>query len=197
MTDPFAPRTTSDILRLIREHPLAWVVAADFQAAPLPLLAETDAEGGIAALFGHMSRANPLHESLRRDPRALILFSGPDAYISPRFVSDPSWGPTWNYAVVSVETEVELVPEETGDAVARLARHLEGEQPDAWTVEALGPRYQDLIARIIAFRAHVRRVSPRFKLGQDETLRVFGEIVQKLGDAPVAGWMRGQRGSLE
>jgi transcriptional regulator len=188
----FAPRSHGDIVRIVSDHPLAWVISRNFQATPLPLIAETDASGSIASLLGHFARRNPQVAALQDDPDALILFQGPQGYISPRLVSNPTWAPTWNYAVARFEVTVEFVPDETGEAVRRLAAHLERGQRNSWRVEALRNRYGQLLQHIIAFRAHVHAVRATFKLGQDEERATFNEIVTGLADAPLAQLMSQQ-----
>ena len=192
--DPrFTPRTPADVLALIEAHPLAWVVSRDFKATPLPLLAETDAQGKIVSLFGHFARRNPQVPALQNDPEALILFQGPEGYISPRLVSNPTWGPTWNYAVVRFEVTISFVPEETDAAVRRLAAHLERGQAKPWQVEAMRHRYGELMKHIIAFRASVRAMHATFKLGQDENEATFGEIVTGLQGSELAALMAAGR----
>ncbi len=192
VTGTFDPRSPNDITRLIAENPLAWIVSTDFQATPLPLVAETDEDCAIVSLLGHIPVAHPQKAWLTDNPRALILFNGPEGYISPGLVSKPDWGPTWNYAVVRFETEIEFVPDETGAALERLADHLEH---GAWTTDQMGARYDALISQIIAFRAHVRASHPTFKLGQNEGPETFAEITQGLGDMPLSRWMRKQAGN--
>ena len=192
MDAPFAPRSHADIVRLVADHPLAWVVSRDFQATPLPLVAETDASGCIATLIGHFARRNPQVSVLERNPDALILFQGPQGYISPRLVSNPTWAPTWNYAVVRFEVAVAFVPDETDAAVRRLAGRLERARPNPWRVEELGTRYDQLRQRIIGFRAQVRGVRATFKLGQDEDRTTFNEIVAGLANTPLARLMSEQ-----
>jgi transcriptional regulator len=181
-----------DIAALIAAYPLAWVVSggpADFAATPLPLLAETDTEGRIVSLFGHFALSNPQVEMLRRSPGATILFQGPNGYISPTLVSNPTWGATWNYAVARFDVDLEFLPEETGEAVWRLAQAVEKDIPPRWTPAAMQARYDELIQHIIAFRATVRTTVARFKLGQDENDRTFDEIVAGLADGELAAWM--------
>src|SRR5690606_36755434 len=106
----YEPRSEADLLRLIDEHPLAWVVSqgeAGFAATPLPLLAETDDTGRLVSLLGHFARSNPQVEALRASPRAAILFMGPQGYISPELISQQRWAPTWNYATTHFEVEVQ------------------------------------------------------------------------------------------
>jgi transcriptional regulator len=188
----FPSGTAQDLLKLIREHPLAWLVSAQgghFQAIPLPLLAETDASGKLTSLFGHCSRANPQVEHLRANPRALALFSGPHGYMSPSLVSNPLWVPTWNYAVAAIEVDVDFVPDETLESVVRLSDAMEEGLPDPWTIERAGPRVEPMLGRIIAFRAQVRSTWASFKMGQDETLTALSELISGTGDDALAGWM--------
>src|SRR5690606_27493143 len=104
MTRPatlFGPRSDQDLVRLVRDHPLAWIVSGegeDFGASLLPLLPILSREGALTGLWGHFSRANPQFARLQRDGRAAILFLGPSGYISPSWMNDRSQAPTWNYA---------------------------------------------------------------------------------------------------
>jgi transcriptional regulator len=188
----FVPRERADIPRLIGEYPLAWVVSAGpegMAATPLPLLAETDAGGEVVSLFGHFARSNPQVALIERQPQAMILFQGPNAYVSARLVANPTWGPTWNYAVLRFDVEIGFVPEETGESVERLAAHLERDQAEPWTPARMGERRALLLRGIIAFRARVTATHSRFKLGQDENPQTFDEIVSGLDDPALAAWM--------
>lgn len=190
----FAPRAPGDVLELIADRPLAWVISRDFQATPLPLLAETDARGSLVSLLGHFARRNPQVAALQADERALILFQGPEGYISPRLVSNPTWGPTWNYAVVRIEAAITFVPQETDAAVRRLASHLERTHRNPWRVEEMHNRYAELLQHIVAFRARVLSMRATFKLGQDENDATFQEIVAGLAGGQLAALMSAQAG---
>ena len=186
----FAPQSHADVVALIAAHPLAWLVSRDFDAMPLPLLAECDAEGRLVSLFGHIARRNPQVAVWERDPGALILFNGPQAYVSPTLVSKPDWGATWNYAVLRIAAEIAFVPAETDTSLRRLAAHLEPE--GGWHVDAMGERYHQLIGQIVAFRATVTACQATFKLGQDEADETFTEIVCGHPDPQLVAAMRVQ-----
>jgi transcriptional regulator len=186
----FEPRSETDLLRLIDEYPLAWVVSVGGGATPLPLLAETDETGRINALFGHFALVNPQVAQLRTDPRAKILFTGPHGYISPEPVSQPGWAPTWNYATAQFDVEVEFRPQESDSALERLVTKMERDRRDPWTIARMGERYGLLAPRVIAFRAHVRSKTGRFKLGQDESAQTLSELLAALDDAALVRWMR-------
>ena len=162
---------------------------------PLPLRPRVGTGGRIEALEGHMARSNPLHPALQLDARALVLFSGPQGYISPSWVSDRTWAPTWNYSVVQFGVTIAF-----DETPARLDAHLddlvhtmEHGRPRAWRPSEMGARYETLKRRIIPFTAAVVEQRARFKLGQDERDSVFAEIAEALGrsgsDALLA-WMR-------
>lgn len=185
----YDPRQSADIQRLIAEYPLAWVVSGGFSASPLPLIGETDAEGNVVSLLGHCGLNNALVADFSADPRGLILFKGPDGYVGPGLVSKPDWAPTWNYAVLRFKVEVEFIPEATPGAVEELVEKMEG---GGWSTDVLGLRREQLLARIIAFRAHVRSTNHTFKLGQDESDQGFAEIVSAHPDRTLSEWMEGQ-----
>ena len=189
MFAPFTDCTQGQIDRLVGEFPLAWVVTGRFNAALLPLLAEHGEDGTIASLLGHCGRRNLIVEDLRANPSALILFNGPDGYVSNRIVSEPDWGPTWNYAAIRFVVDIEFVQDETPAALDRLLDHMDGPADQRWTPRELGDRYRGMIERIIAFRAHVRDMRPSFKLGQDETRPIFDEIVARHSNRDLAAWM--------
>ena len=189
----FEPRSEADLLRLIEECPLAWVVCtggAAFGATPLPLLAETDGTGRINALFGHFALSNPQVDLLRAQPRATVLFNGPQGYISPELVSQPRWAPTWNYVTAQFDVEVEFLPAENDAALKKLVTHMERARRDPWRIERMGERYAQLVSRIIAFRAHVRTGRGRFKLGQDESPQTLSELLAGLNDPELVRWMK-------
>jgi transcriptional regulator len=196
--DIFAPKSGEQVLRLVLSHPLAWVVSLEggnFRATPLPLRPRVGAGGRIAALEGHMARSNPQCAALQREARALVLFSGPQGYISPSWMSNRTWAPTWNYAVVQFVVTVAF--DETS---AQLDAHLddltgamEQGRPQAWHPSEMGARYETLKRMIVPFVATVVEQRAKFKLGQDERDTVFAEITEALGrsgsDALLA-WMR-------
>ncbi|AJP72105.1 FMN-binding negative transcriptional regulator [Sphingomonas hengshuiensis] len=186
MSSAFDRFDDSDVRDLIAEYPLAWVVAVGGQSL-LPLLGEVDGDGRLTHLLGHMGRSNPLFAQLSADPRATILFTGPQGYVSPDHAQRRNWGPTWNYAQLAITAEIEFLPDEGDAALAALTLAMEG---DRWSAAELGPRYTGMAAAIIAFRARVTGLTGRFKLGQDEPDETFSAILRTHPDAALVAWMR-------
>lgn len=197
-TDKFAPRSDAEVVRLILENPLAWIVscgADDFCATLLPLRPVTDARSRLERLVGHFARSNAHVEVLQRDPRAVILFLGPNGYISPSWIHDRTWAPTWNYASAQFATDIEFFDDEGRlDGLLReMAGAMERGRPHAWSPDEMGERYRSLARRVIGFDARIRERRVKLKLGQDERDPVFRDITVGLRDAgrqDLLRWMK-------
>jgi len=192
MSHPFSTWTDRDVADLIAAYPLAWVVSSGpigFHATPLPLLADFDGEGRLVSLIGHMARSNPQVEALERDVNALLLFMGPHGYVSPSWMSDRTQAPTWNYAVLRINVQIRFGGVTVDEALDRLSRAMEVDQPKPWSPVEMGERYGRLSGGVVAFRAVVTRLDGRFKLGQDECDDVHAEIMAGLGPGKLADWV--------
>lgn len=192
MSGVFDPPSAEAVIELIEAYPLAWLISdadEEFAATPLPLLPETNADGVLVVLFGHMALSNPQTATLRQSPRALILFQGPQGYMSPEPLSNRDWAPTWNYAIARFTVTVEFVPEENDRALQLLLDKMEAGRPRPWTIAELGERYHSLKQHIVAFRAHILKADLKFKLGQDERAQTLHELIGGAEDATLARWM--------
>lgn len=193
MSGAYKKYSNSDVIDLVSAYPLALMLSstsAGFSVTPLPMLVDGIVDGQLTQLLGHMALSNPHVETLKRDAQVCFLFQGPHAYISPNFVADRSWGPTWNYSVVTISAEVHLEPHRTDEALERLVSKLEEGSPTPWAIHEMGERYERLKGAITAFRADVQSVNATFKLGQDEKPEVFAQILSNLDDPELIQWMR-------
>jgi predicted FMN-binding regulatory protein PaiB len=181
----FQPRSPADVVRLIREYPLAWVVSCvegEFHATPLPLRPMVDPAGALQGLLGHFARANPHVEVVRRVPRVLALFLGPHGYISPSWFADRTQAPTWNYATLQLTLDLELQEDEAqiDHVIEDLVGAMESGRPNAWSTADMGPRYRRLVSGVIGFRARIVSQRAKFKLGQDERPDVLADLLDGL-----------------
>src|SRR5262245_12628819 len=91
---------------LIRTHPLGLLITAGpagLLANPFPFL--IDAEGSEkGTLRLHMARANPQWRELEAVEECLVVFQGPQDYVTPSWYATKRETdkvvPTWNYATV-------------------------------------------------------------------------------------------------
>jgi len=188
---PFEVYEAGDVRALIECYPLAWVCASGGDVAShLPLVGVFDGSNALIELVGHFVRSNPLSEAFAQDPRATILFSGPNGYISPSQAGRRNWGPTWNYANVHVQAEIDIDPSFTAEAVDLLVEQSEQGMARPWRASELGERYELLMPLIIGFRARVTQVKAVFRLGQSEDPPTLNAILSNLPGGELADWMR-------
>lgn len=180
----FTPRSDAEVTHLITRYPLAWMVSRDNpgSATPLPLRPERVENDRVMTLTGHCGRTNPQVASLQKTPRATLLFMGPNGYVSPSWFSDRTQAPTWNYASINCDVDIEFLDNHADlDRIVRdLVEAMEGDRRNRWRIEEMHGRYELLLQRIIPFRAHVHAIIAKFKLGQDERDDVYPEIIRGL-----------------
>jgi len=105
---------TSDLAAFIEARRFATLIVSGEsgpQAAHIPMIINRDATGAPVSLEGHVARGNPVAGLSARPTRALAIFSGADAYVTPSlYLSKREHGkvvPTWNYIAIHVAGVVE------------------------------------------------------------------------------------------
>lgn len=194
---PFKAESDKELLQLVRDQPLAWIVSGtgkSFRASLMPVRPWKVENGRIFQFASHLPRTNDQVLHLQKEPDAHLLFLGPNAYISGAWVDDPRWAPTWNFASANFLVEVEFHddPRMLRAILEDLVGAMESGRDNAWRIEEMGDRYDELSRRIVGFVAHVVDVEDRFKLGQDERPEVFDQILQGLeseGREDMKAWM--------
>lgn len=167
-------------------------------ASHVPFLLSHDAS--FAEL--HLARSNPIARARLPAP-ALLVVSGPDAYISPDWYGPhdqvPDQVPTWNYVAVHLRGTLEPL---SGDALqphvdALSAEHenrIMGKRP--WTSEKMTDGAMPRMMRmILPFRFVVTSVEGTWKLNQNKSpeIRARAAAVLAQGDGgaqAVAALMR-------
>ncbi|MGR4069549.1 FMN-binding negative transcriptional regulator [Billgrantia sp. C5P2] len=151
---------------LIERHGFAVLVGADLQATHLPLLLERS-EGEQGMLYGHFARANP-HWRTLDGSRALAIFSGPHAYISPTWYASQPAVPTWNYLAVHATGTLELLgTAATRELLDRSLAHFEPALLDSLPRE---PGYlEKMQAGVVGFRLPIETLAGKAKLGRQRS----------------------------
>jgi len=189
------------LLAFIRQHPFVTIVAAvrgrPFVAQSPVVIRELPGimgDGEIALDF-HLSRNNVLAQHVVQGFRAVVLATGPDAYVSPDWYAGADQVPTWNY--LSVEAEGSAAPL-NDEELAALLDDLSAQEearllPKApWTRDKMTPgRFEAMTRAIIGARLTVDRLEGTFKLSQNKGEADRAGVVAALGDHPIAGLMRG------
>ncbi len=167
-------------------------------ASHLPFL--IDRERGV--LSGHLARANP--HALGTGEEALVVFAGPDAYVSPGwYATKAEHGrvvPTWNYEAVHVRGRLTRFddPARLHDVVDRLSDHHEADRPAPWSVADAPADYIDRLLRgIVGLELAVTSVVVKRKLSQNQpeanrTGVLAGLDAGSPADRALAGRMRAE-----
>ena len=146
-------------------------------------------EGDRIIIDMHMAFNNPQWSDFL-DEEALVIFTGPHAYISPRWYEETERVPTWNYTAVHAYG----VPQKIDDPKAKHAsqrRLVEFMDPE-WLpkFDALPDKYvQMMLDGIVNFRVPVTRIETRWKLSQNRSRREMELIaaeLDKLGNKELA-----------
>lgn len=166
--------------QLLRAHPFGALVtlARDgLEANHLPFLVKAD-PAPYGTLHGHIARANPLWHDLAPNAQALVIFQGPQTFISPSwYPSKRETGkvvPTWNYAVVHARGPVHAI-----DDPAWLRAHVEdltirheAGRPAPWKVtDAPADYLEKMIGAIIGLEIPITQLQGKWKVSQNRLPR--------------------------
>jgi transcriptional regulator len=174
----FTQQDPNELFELIGSSRLATLVthgAQGLQASHLPFLLKRD-EGPNGTLHGHLARANPHWRDLAAGSEALVIFQGPEAYVSPSFYpSKAEHGkvvPTWNYLAVHAYCQAEVFeePERLLALVSQLADRHEAGRERPWSVSDAPADYiAGMLRAIVGFALPITRLEGKWKLSQNRS----------------------------
>ncbi|MFC5478628.1 FMN-binding negative transcriptional regulator [Massilia suwonensis] len=156
-----------------------WVLAGqqEIVANHIPFLLERE-RGPHGSLVGHVARANPVWRLLDAQAPSLVIFQGPQAYITPNWYPGKAEHgkvvPTWDYAVVHAHGAARAVEDRDWllDMLRRLGATHEAGQPRPWTLEDAPPGYIDKLLRaIVGIEIRITRLEGKLKASQDEDVQ--------------------------
>lgn len=161
---------------LVRAHPLGtWTVfdGADLVTNHIPFHLDAS-RGPVGTLVGHVARANPVWRAPATEVRSVIVFQGPQAYVTPSwYPSKREHGkvvPTWNYAVVHARG----VPTFTHDRgwlhahVSRLTDAHEAAEAAPWAVaDAPADYVEGMLGAIVGVEIPIEHLVGKWKASQN------------------------------
>lgn len=116
-----------------------------------------------------MAIQNPHSKELSGTQKAICIFKGPDAYISPAWYKTYPNVPTWNYAVVHVYgNPIQVDQQQLSSDLSNMVNHYES---SIGTDYVLPAEYKEkLLAHIVGFKMEILHIEGKFKLGQNRSL---------------------------
>jgi transcriptional regulator len=191
---------------LMRERPFAALISAGpagLYGSHLPTVLKDECEFGVVEC--HLARGNPHCRELAAVSEALMIFHGPEGYITPNwYATKAETGkvvPTWNYAVVHAYGRPEVK-----DDAAWLRRHVgeltaQQEKAEArpWLVSDAPGRYIEvMLCGNVGFRFVIARLEEKWKMSQNRENPDRAGVVEGLrqrhasDDAEIAGYVASQ-----
>jgi transcriptional regulator len=173
------------LLQFMEEHPFALLTGSFGDgrqvATQVPLL--TEFQNDQLVLCGHIMRHTDHHKAFLENPQVLGVFTGPSAYVSASWYSNPHNGSTWNYMSVHLNGKIQFLGDEGLIALLqKLTLRFENNQTSS-------PAYynnlpvsflQKMLPAIVAFVIVVDKMEHVFKLSQNRDESSYANIIQQL-----------------
>ena len=161
---------------LIRAHPLGLLISAGpggLMANLLPFLIDTDA-GGHGTLRVHMARANPQWREFEALEECLVVFQGPQDYVTPSwYATKRETGkvvPTWNYVTVHAWGRPRVMNDEVWlrRQIEDLTRSRENLRPAPWAVDDAPADFVAMqVKAIVGIEIAIARIEGKWKMSQN------------------------------
>jgi transcriptional regulator len=183
--EQFVVRDHAKAVGFMRANPFAILVSSTDDgpfATHLPLVICEDGEQ--ITLRGHVAKANPHWRHLEREPRCMVIFHGPHAYVSPTNYETREVVPTWNYGAVHVygNGRVFSAPGEMLRVLDELIPMFDPAYAEQWA--SLNEAYRDrMLSHIVGFEIAVTQIEAKFKLSQNRTRQEQENVIRSLGEA--------------
>jgi transcriptional regulator len=174
---------------LMRARPFVTLVSAGLAglyATHLPTVLKDEEPYGLIEC--HLARANPHWKDLAAGDEALMIFQGPEGYITPNwYPSKAEHGkvvPTWNYAVVHAYGRPEVMQDQDWlhRHVAELTAQQETNEAKPWALsDAPEPFIEVMLRGIVGFRFVITRIEGKWKMSQNRDMKDRNGVVEGLG----------------
>ncbi len=147
----------------------------EFFASHVPMLLEDEPEPQ-GRLIAHLARANPQWRAIGAGVPALVMFMGPDAYVTPSFYeSKREHGkvvPTWDYVAIHLSGTVRVIDDAAAvhAIVTKLTDAHESRRDEPWAVTDAPDTYiAGQLRGIVGIEIAIERVEAKWKLSQNRT----------------------------
>lgn len=165
-----------DVLHgLITAHPLATLITAGSNGLMANLIPFTLHSGGKHGILrAHLARGNKQLDALRESTEALVVFQGPECYVTPSWYPSKSEHgkvvPTWNYAVVQVRGKPLVIDDATWvqAQIDQMTANLENGRNHPWKVsDAPDDFIATQLKGIVGVEISVLSIEGKWKVSQN------------------------------
>jgi transcriptional regulator len=160
--------------------------APSLRITHIPVFLDREASA-YGTIHGHISRQNPQKETFDGKQTGIVVFHGPQGYISPTwYAKTGDVVPTWNFAVVHATGKMRPVDgrKDLNELLAKLIAKFEKYEGTSYDFSKIGDAYKyGLMSGIIGFEMEIELLEGKFKLGQDRSVADKQSLVNMLGNA--------------
>ena len=181
----FKEKDKETLLNFIEENPFAFMTGSFLSggqvATQVPILLEE--RNGELFLQGHIMRNTDHFKAFVENPNALLVFTGPSAYVSASWYSNPQIGSTWNYMSVHITGQINFM---TQDELIRFMRKLtlkfeKGNTQSQTIYDNLPEQFlHKMMPAIAGFEIKAEKIENVFKLSQNRDKKSYLNIIAKL-----------------
>jgi transcriptional regulator len=165
-----------DVLHgLMNAHPLATLITAGsngLMANLIPFTLHVGGEHGI--LRAHLARGNKQLDALREGSEALVIFQGPECYVTPSwYPSKAEHGkvvPTWNYAMVQARGKPQVFDDSAWirEQIDQLTSNHEHKRQRPWKVsDAPDDFIEAQLKAIVGIEIPILSIEGKWKVSQN------------------------------
>lgn len=182
------PEFTEDnkqaVLDFMHQHPFVVLTGSHNNtpvATQVPVLMYMD--GDTIVLRGHIMRKTDHHLAFEANPQVLVLFTGPQCYVSASWYSERNIGSTWNYMTVHARGEIQFKDDAyTLQLIKDLTHKYEDvlDKPELVEYMSMENYVMPMIKAIAGFEIRINWLYPLFKLSQNRDAESQTNIIQQL-----------------
>ncbi len=182
MNDP------AELSAFIQHYNFAALVTShegNLTATHLPFMLDTS-RGEHGTLIAHLARPNPQWQTFVDGKEALVIFTGPHAYVSPSWYEKPQVNvPTWNYTAVHAYGVPRVVEDSELIFIMldQLVKAHEASYEQPWPMQSAEEHVRRLIGGIVGFEMTITRIEGKHKLSQNRSEADQYHVVEHLSQS--------------
>jgi len=157
----------------------------DITATHLPFMLDAS-RGEHGTLIAHLSLTNPQWKTFADGKEAMVIFTGPHAYVSPSWYEKPTLNvPTWNYTAVHaygiprVVQDIEAIYE----MLDQLVKAHEAVYEHPWSIQSAEEHVRRQIGGVVGFEMTITRIQGKYKLSQNRSEADQYHVVEHLSQS--------------
>ncbi|MGR5321717.1 FMN-binding negative transcriptional regulator [Vibrio sp. DNB22_19_1] len=172
----FRQEKIKELVAVMQQYPFATIVTQSeggIEATHLPVLLKQANEKLI--LKAHIAKANPIWKKVKNGSDILVIFNGPNCYISPNnYPTKAEHGravPTWNYVVVHAKGSISFISDAEWiySLIDELTTEHESNLEQPWSISDAPDEYiQKMLPAIVGIEIEVNSIEGQWKLSQNQ-----------------------------